>query len=109
MKLAELGIDELMDQALRMAILGRTSGVARQVVQNNRAIHSKWTGLEHWRVPIAQFDPIDTRMAQVERSEVMRGATSKNWIEFEAKLIQWEAKLLRYEKRVAIGERISET
>ena len=70
-------VDDVADNALRMAIMSRTGGTAKQFIMNNRADHPEWLGLEHWRVLIGQFDPINTRLAQEERADVMKGATSK--------------------------------
>ena len=86
--LGDMDVEALMDQALRMAIINKTSGTAKQFVQNNKTLLPEWTGLEHWRTLILQFDPINTRMAQEERSDVMKGAVSRNWVDFESKLIQ---------------------
>ena len=83
--LMEKNLSSTEDQALRMAVLRNTSGIAKQFVQNNRSQHPGWTGLEHWRMLIAQFDPINTRVTQQERSVVMQGATSRSWTEFETK------------------------
>ena len=55
--LEERYVTEIADQALRMALQKKTTGIAKQFVQNNRLQHPGWTGLEHWRMLIAQFDP----------------------------------------------------
>ena len=73
----ELKVEDIADKALRMALSNWTSGTAKIFIQNNRAAHPDWGGLEHWRNLIAQFDPINVRVAQEERAEIMRGASSR--------------------------------
>ena len=38
-KLAEWNVDDISDRALRMAIMTKTSGIAKQLVENNREVH----------------------------------------------------------------------
>ena len=91
-----------------MALQNWTSGTAKVYVQNNRAAHPGWSGLEHWRNLIAQFDPHNVRVAQEERAAIMRGACSKTWTEFEQKMIGWEGRLLKYEQRVQESDNIKD-
>ena len=49
---------------------------------------------------IKEFDPVNVKVAQQERTARMRGGLAKNWEEVHSKLIDFEKRVLEYESRV---------
>ena len=102
--LLDWGVDDKMDAALRKAIHAWTTpnSTARQFVGNIRGRAPDTKGLEIWRQIIREFDPVNVKTAQQERSALMGlGTASKSWTDFRRKHIHFTNKVLDYENRVA--------